>query len=223
MNSILPLLFVAVFAVNNTIPSVGCQKVLDPVRKERDSKCDVTSLPDLPYIAFSFNSEPSNGEFDASYFTVAFNKYCTDKCLQARIKYNNMFGNNACKDDVFDFSGIDVAGPVYAKVPELKNSGNCRKVNNQYCAATEWSELLYFDRYTTQNKTHLCTDCMKDYFSKPNEFRMIDSFSPEIAANSTKALNNYEKVCDPVNKKSSAHGMNIWTVHLAVLLMYLGL
>ncbi|KAI8892732.1 hypothetical protein BC833DRAFT_638476 [Globomyces pollinis-pini] len=198
----------AVFGANNIIPTLGCQKVLDPVRKERDSNCGT---------AF-----PKDGA-GASLFNVVFDRYCTDACLQTRIKYINMFGNDACKDDVFKYGDINITAALFAKLPELKNSGFCRKVNNKYCVVTEMNYPADFDIFTNQNKAYLCTDCMKDYFSNPNELHRLDYISPEIAANSTKALNNYEKVCGPVNKKSSAHGMNIWTVHLAVLLMYLGL
>ncbi|KAJ2995514.1 hypothetical protein HDV02_000686 [Globomyces sp. JEL0801] len=223
MNFILPLLFVAVFGANNTIPSVGCQKVLDPLRKERDSICFIKSSFYLPYIAFNFNAPVENGD-DAFLFTLVLNKYCTDRCLQARTNYTTMFGNDACKNDFFDIGdGINVTGSLFAKMPVLQNSGFCRRVNNQYCAVTEWNDPPTIDRYTTQNKTYLCTDCKKDYFSNPNEFRVIDPFSAEIAANSTKAFNNYEQVCGPINKKSSALGMDFWTANLAVFLMYLGL
>ncbi|KAJ2995515.1 hypothetical protein HDV02_000687 [Globomyces sp. JEL0801] len=220
MNTILPLLFVAVFGANNTIPTVGCQQVLDPLRKERDSICFIKSSSKSPYTRFSFISTAEDGD-DAFIFSVQLNNYCTDMCLQARTNYYKMFGNDACKNDVFDFGGIDVAAPLLAQRPMLKNSGTCRKVNNQYCAVTEMNDPFDIDFYTTQNKTYLCTDCMKDYFSNPNELRIVDYISPEIAANSTKALNNYEKICGPV-KKSSALGKDTWSVYLAVLLMYLG-
>ncbi|KAJ2994325.1 hypothetical protein HDV02_001679 [Globomyces sp. JEL0801] len=220
MNCILPLLFVTVFGANNTIPSAGCQKVLDPVRDERDSACFISGGFESPYTQIIFDPpEIVDGKI---LFIVIFDRFCTDMCLEATTNYYKMFGNKACKDDVFDFGGVNVTAPLLAKMPVLKNNGICRKVNNQYCGITEMNDPHNISIYTTQNKTYLCTDCMKDYFSNPNELRIIDYISPEIAANSTKALNNYEKICGPV-KKSSAHGMNIWAVHLAVLLMYLGL
>ncbi|KAI8891571.1 hypothetical protein BC833DRAFT_570959, partial [Globomyces pollinis-pini] len=125
------------------------------------------------------------------------------------------FANDACKDDVFEIDGVNVTAPLLSQTPILKDGGYCRMVDNQYCAATDSSIYRYndMDFFTAQNKSFTCVDCKKPYSPHPNDMSLGDYTS-------TKTWYDYKIkiICG-----SSALGMDIWTVNVVVLLMYLGL
>ncbi|KAI8896429.1 hypothetical protein BC833DRAFT_622141 [Globomyces pollinis-pini] len=176
---------------------------------ERDINCGIDKNS---YTTFAFTRYLA----DADYITSNIDqleRYCSDRCWQAKVNYTTMFGNDACKDDVFEIGGINITASLLSQTPILKDTGYCLKVGKQYCAATDMAIINHqvIDFFTAQNKTFTCIDCTKPY--SPN---------PTSTSESSKTLYHYQSACGPI-QTSSAVRMNVPTINLVGLLMYLGL